>query len=180
MYALAAALLLTLPPDSEVVPEKPPPLLYLAVQAVAIEQEILDPRELRYVMTREEDFAADLKLLRRRHIDLHDAPPLHDYKMFPNRELINELLSFNRAYRSHLQDQSDLEVENWWEVRESIQEADRLYQVWDTARDACTDYYYVTVRRSALEKLRKSIGYEAYCSGCLPPHVPVWRFQSID
>ena len=73
-----------------------------------------------------------------------------------------------------------VELVHWWEFREAVQEADRLYQVWDNVRDARCDYYYVTVRRHALQKLREAIGPEAYYAGCLPPHVPVWRFQRID
>ena len=46
------------------------------IQAVAVQWEILDAREERYVLTRNEDFNSDLKLLRRRYADLADAPPV--------------------------------------------------------------------------------------------------------
>ena len=36
------------------------------------------------------------------------------------------------------------------------------------------------LRRGALKKLREAVGDEAYYSGHLPPHVPVWRFAQID
>jgi hypothetical protein len=99
---------------------------------------------------------------------------------FPDRGLINELLSFNRAYRQHLDSRQALDLTCWWELHEALQEADRLYQIWDTVRDARCDYYYVTVRRQALKKLREAVGPQAYYAGCLPPHVPVWRFARID
>jgi hypothetical protein len=150
------------------------------LQAVAVSWEVLDPRETRYVLARPEDFPADLKLLRRRYRELADAPPLHDCMRFPDRALINELLAFNRAYRQHLDNRQALEQTFWWELRESVQETERLYQIWDTVRDARCDYYYVTVRRQALKKLRETVGEDAYWSGCLPPHVPVWRFARID
>ena len=66
------------------------------------------------------------------------------------------------------------------ELREMLQEVDRLYNIWDTVRDARCDYYYVTVRRQALKKLRETVGDDAYYSGALPPHVPIWRFARID
>ena len=69
---------------------------------------------------------------------------------------------------------------HWWELREAIQETDRLYQVWDTIRDARCDYYYVTVRRQALKRLRETLGPDSYYSGNLPSHVPVWLFQHVD
>jgi hypothetical protein len=150
------------------------------LQALAISWEILDPREVRYVLMRSDDFGGDLKLLRRRQQELVDAPPLHDHMRFPDRALINDLLSFNRAYRQHLDNRQALELTYWWELREMLQEVDRLYTIWDTVRDARCDYYYVTVRRQALKKLKDMVGDHAYYSACLPPHVPIWRFARID
>jgi len=180
-YVLAVALL-TAPPDAL---EAPLPAEVCArvsptLQSLAIQWEILDPREVRYVLTRPEDFGSDLKLLRRRYQELAVAPPLCDCQRFPDRATISDLLAFNRAYRQHLDSRLSVELVRWWEVREAVQEADRLYQIWDTVRDARCDYYYVTVRRQALKRLRDTIGEEAYYSGHLPPHVPVWRFQRID
>jgi hypothetical protein len=180
-YLLAVALL-TAPPDAPD-PAVNPALydnLRPTLQNLAVEWEILDKREVRYVLTRPEDFASDLKLLRRRYHELVDAPPLSDCRRFPDRSTISDLLSFNRAYRQHLDNRQSVDLVRWWELREAIQETDRLYQVWDTVRDARCDYYYVTVRRQALKRLRESIGPEAYYSGCLPPHVPLWRFQRVD
>jgi len=180
-YALAVALLAT-PAESldltgvseRFVTVRP------TLQALAIQWEILDPREVRYVLMRSDDFSGDLKLLRRRFQELADAPPLHDQMRFPDRALINDLLSFNRAYRQHLDNRQSMELTYWWELREILQEVDRLYTIWDTIRDARCDYYYVTVRRQALKKVKEMLGDEAYYNGQLPPHVPVWRFARID
>src|SRR5262249_28332764 len=54
------------------------------LQSLAVQWEILDPRETRYVLIRFEDFPADLKLIRRRYEELADAPPLVDCKRFPD------------------------------------------------------------------------------------------------
>ena len=151
-----------------------------ALRELALDWEILDPREVRYVLTRGEDFPTDLKLLRRRYADLCDAPPLYDCMRFPDRSLVNDMLAFNRAYRQHLDNRQAMELSNAWELHEMLVEADRLYQIWDLVRDTRCDYYYVTVRRQALKKLKELIGDQAYYSGCLPPHVPVWRFDRID
>jgi hypothetical protein len=180
-YVLAVALL-TSGPETGNVPTAGEGLASIrpTLQVLAVSWEVLDPREMRYVLTRQEDFAADLKLLRRRQRELSDAPPLQDCTRFPDRAQINELLAFNRAYRQHLDNRQALEQAYWWELREAVQETERLYQVWDTVRDARCDYYYVTVRRQALKKLRETIGDNAYWTGSLPPHVPVWRFARID
>ncbi|HEV3202949.1 MAG TPA: hypothetical protein VGY77_01130 [Gemmataceae bacterium] len=151
-----------------------------SLQEAAIKNEILDPKEVRYILARPEDFFADVHLLQRRFRELADAPALHDGLRFPDRDLVNELLAFNRAYRQHLSVRQPVELAKWWEIRTAIQETDFLYQVWDTVRDARCDYYYVTVRRQALKKLRTMLGEDKYYQGQLPPHVPLWRFQEID
>jgi hypothetical protein len=179
-YVLAVALL-TAPPE----PNHKPDLEGLAtvrttVRAVALAWELLDPQECRYTLSRPEDFPGDLRLLVRRQHELADAPPLCDSLRLPHRALVNELLAFNRAYRQHLDSRQSLEVTSWWELHETLQEVDRLYQIWDLVRDARCDIYYVSVRRQALKKLREAIGPDAYYSGTLPPHVPTWRFVRID
>ena len=177
---LAAALLTT-----TVVPEPAKlqalyPSIRAPLQALALRWEILDPRELKYVLARPEDFPSDLSLLRRRYHDLAHAPAVADCARFPERSVVNDLLSFNRAYRQSVDVRQPVELLHWGELRLAIQETDRLYQIWDTVRDARCDYYYVTVRRQALKRLRELIGDEAYYNATLPPCVPLWRFQCID
>src|SRR5579862_5780084 len=180
-YVLAVALLAT-PVDAVDVPDSAQELATLrpTLQAVAIEWEILDPREVRYVLTRDEDFVSDMRLLRRRYTDLQDAPPVHDCVRFPDRNVVNDMLTFNRAYRQHLESKLSLETTFWWDMRETLQEADRLYQLWDLVRDSRCDYYYVTVRRQALKKVKEIVGDAAYYNGTMPPHVPLWRFARVD
>lgn len=180
-HVLAVALLTT-SPDAGVDPGAAAALATVrpTLQSLAVSWEVLDPRERRFVLTRDEDFGSDLTLLRRRYRDLADAPPVHDCMRFPTRALINDLLAFNRAYRQYLDNRQALDDAAYWQLHETLQEADRLYQVWDLVRDARCDYYYVTVRRQALKKLRDTVGYKDYYNGTLPPHVPVWRFARID
>src|SRR5204862_3037887 len=83
---LLAAVLLAAPADRDVAVG--PDLFGTvgpAVQQLALKWEILDPREVRYVLTRPEDFAADLKLLQRRYPELANAPPVNDCLRFPDR-----------------------------------------------------------------------------------------------
>lgn len=178
---LLAAALLAAPVDG---PTTVTPELFTrvgpAIQQLAIKAEVLDPREARYILTRAEDFAADLKLLRKRYHEYANAPPLHDCLRFPDRATACELIAFNRTYRQQMEARQALELVRWREFREAAQEADRLFYVWDAVRDARCDYYYVTVRRDALRKLRDTLGVDDYYAGKLPPHVPVWRFQRID
>ena len=180
-YVLAVALLGG-SPDAEVPPEAAAEFAVVrpTLQALAVSWEVLDPRETRYILKQAESYPSDLKLLRKRCRDLADAPPLHDCMRFPDRALINDLLAFNRAYRQHLDSRQSLDTTRAYELNEALREADRLFHVWDTVRDARCEFYYVTVRRQALKKLRDTVGPQAYYSATLPPHVPVWRFTPID
>jgi hypothetical protein len=180
-YALAVALL-TSPPDTQEPPSAFAPYATVrpTLQALALSWEVLDERECSYVLTRPEDLASDLKMVRRRHDDLADAPPLYDCLRFPDRNVASDLLAFNRAYRQHLSSRQELEVTRRWELHEAVEETDRLFTIWDYVRDSRCEVYYVNVRRQALKKLRDAVGMKAYYSGTLPPHVPVWRFARID
>ncbi len=151
-----------------------------ALHATALRLEILDPREVRYILARSDDFLSDMNLLRRRYEDLIDAPALIDSRRFPDAETVNQLLNFNRSYRQNLCFRQPVELARIGELREAVRETDELYHIWDTVRDTRSDYYYVTVRRQALKKLRDVLGPEAYHYGRLPPPVPLWRFEEID
>jgi hypothetical protein len=178
---LALALLLGPPGVVEVT--LPAPLyksLQPALQTVAVRLEILDERELRYLLAAPEDFSYDLHLLRQRRQGLSDAPLLEDCARFPEPPVIDDLIAFNRTYRAQLASYAASDPVHREEWAAAIEETDRLYQVWDTVRCARSDYYYIKDRRAALKRLRAFLGPEAYYGGYLPPSVPVWRFRRID
>jgi hypothetical protein len=180
-YALAAALLTT-PPDAITLsdPASVHKELAPAIRHLALAWEILDTRENRYVLSQPQDFAADLKLLQGRYRELRNAPCLEECNRFPARALVNDMMAFNRAYRNDLVTRLALDTIHEDELRAALAETDHLYRVWDAVRDARCDYYYITVRRQALAQLRDLIGAQAYYSGDLPPHVPLWRFPIFD
>lgn len=169
------------------VPESPVPTIsqddWPAVQEAicerAIEMQILDKRELQFLFTRAEEFRNDINILRRRQQDLRNAPRLEDCDRFPKRDDVNSMLNFNRGFRQQMEAKRIAEPHKADDYGNAIQEAERLHQVWDAVRDARCDFYYVTVRRQALAKLRTAAGEDAYHSGQLPPCVPTWRFQEV-
>ena len=177
-----AAMLLTVPPGTPAgCPDTAEwPGLRDAVHQVAVEWEILDPKETRYVLTKPEDFCTDLNMLRRRRIELADAPRVSDSKRFPDRTTVNELVRFNRCYDKHIKRRAVAESDRAAALEVVLDENERLYKIWDAVRDSRCDYYYVTVRRQALKKLRDLIGEEAYEAGELPPNVPTWRFVELN
>lgn len=180
-YALAVALL-TAPPE---VPDPPPtaedwPAIQQAMQSLSVEWEILDPREVHFVMARAEDWSNDMAMLRRRYQELKDAPKICDALRFPDRNTVHELLAFNRAYRRNLDARQALEQDRCHTLRTALKETDYLYQVWDSVADARCEYYYIAVRRQALKRLRQMVGPEAYNTADLPPYVPLWRFQVMN
>ena len=64
-------------------------VLRLPLQGLALQWEILDSREVRYILARPEDFVSDLNLLRRRYRDLAAAPAVQDCFRFPERATVN-------------------------------------------------------------------------------------------
>ena len=62
------------------------------VQMIALNLEILDPRENQYVLLRSADFSSDVKLLNKRFKELSDAPLVYDSMRFPDRLVIQEML----------------------------------------------------------------------------------------
>jgi hypothetical protein len=175
---LAAALLAAPAGTPEPVPTADRwPQVQAAIHQTAVEWELLDPREVRYVLSRVEDYECDLTLLRRRHAELADAPKVVDAGRFPDRATVNEMVNFNRAFRKTLERRMAWETDRTHQFAAALAETDRLYRVWDTVRDARCDFYYITVRRQALKKLKELIGSEAYVVCDLPPHVPEWAFS---
>ena len=181
LYLLAAALLSAPPGVAEIT--LPAPVfrhVQPALQAVAVRWEILDARELQYVLRDPEALPWDLHLLHQRHRDLAGAPPVYDGARFPDPSTIAELIAVNRSYRAHLESWRAADPGHREELGTAIEETDRLYRTWDAIREARSDYRYVKDRREALKRLRDLLGPEAYYTGSLPPSVPVWRFRTIE
>jgi hypothetical protein len=175
---ILAAALLTAPVNT---PEQTPaeenwPAVRDALHKTAVDWEIMDPRETRYVLAAREDFEPDLNLLRKRYGELADAPKLADARRLPDRRTVNELIRFNRAYRKTLEERMVWEADRCDLFCAAMQETDRMYRQWDAVRDAQCDFYYVTVRRAALKRLRDAIGADAFATGHMPHYVPEWRF----
>jgi hypothetical protein len=173
-----AALLLTAPVDnaSDLAEAAFCDWLSPALVQVARDAEILDPREDRFLTGQSRDAIGDLRELQQRAESLAQAPPLAECQCFPERKLINDLLAFNRAYRSDLLARLAVDPLHVEELRVALAETEQLYLVWNALRDAQCEYYYVTVRRQALQQVREQIGMRAFYSGELPPHVPYWHF----
>lgn len=152
------------------------PLVQFSVQKLATDWQILDGREKHYILAKREEFNIDINLLRRRYQDLRDAPSIEEANRLPDRKTASEMIKFNRTFRQYLVDRQILERDRDAFYQIVLFETDKLYRVWDCVRDAQCDFYYITVRRQALQKLRCLLGEQAYLYGELPPNVPIWRF----
>lgn len=175
-----AAFLLTTPPGTyEPVPHDDRwPAIRDGLQKLAVDWEILDPREAGYVLSKKDEFNNDVNMLRRRLVEFSDAPRLFDQARLPDRQTANDLIRLNREFRKKIDDQRVLELDRSDELNVAVRETDQLYQVWDSVRDARCEFYYVTVRRQALKRVREMIGDPAYLAGEMPPALPTWRIAS--
>jgi hypothetical protein len=173
-----AAVLITASPDTGTATELHAwhgPLA-AAIVSVAVDAEILDVRETTYLLAVAPDFARDVKMLQTRFRELLGAPLSEECDRFASRAIVADFVAFNRSYRQDLVTRLALDPVHAAELREAIGETDDLHRIWDTLRDARCQYYYVTVRRQALQMLRDMLGLEAFYRGTMPPHVPVWHF----
>jgi len=178
---ILAAMLLSAPvgtPESPVPPDQWPELRQ-SLRAVAIQWEILDERETGRVLSWMSEYQADLDLLRGRRLDLADAPHLADAARLPDGRDLTEAARFNRAYRQHLDARRLWEADRADAIAGAIAETDRLYLVWDAARDARNESGYVTARREALKRLKDALGPAAYARGDMPHCVPSRLFVDL-
>jgi hypothetical protein len=175
---LLAAALLTASPDGQL----PAEALTWAeacrteLLVLCLDAELVDPRERTNFFVHAQDSTSDLKALQSRFRDFAFAPMAAECQRFPDRRAIGDFLAFNRGYRNDLLARLAVDTVHSETLRQAVAETDQLHHLWNTAREASCDYYYVTVRREALQLLRDLIGYEAFYRGEMPPYVPVWRF----
>lgn len=142
--------------------------------------EIMDARERPYLLSQDADCSHDIRLLRRRHLELISAPCLGVSDLMPDSETVMRNLAFNRQFRQELEKRHRVDLAHSHVLEAVMRETDDLYRVWDLAHDALCTSYYIVYRRQALRNLRDILGEQAIQSGRLPPHIPIWRFQSID
>lgn len=150
-------------------------------QVYFVATQIMDRREVRFVLTKPQDFFSDWAMMQRRADNLKNCPYLEDCDRFPDRLIINDLMVMNRLYNSHLEECISL-----YPTSKSLEMAkddnSYLYKVWDAARDAKCEYYYVHIRRQALRKLKillDEIDPTWYDMGRMPPHIPYWFFTEV-
>jgi hypothetical protein len=170
-HVLAVALIVA-PGDPGPVPE----LAHVgpALRHVALDWQLLDPRESKALLVRPDAFAADLAWLRKRHASLEHAPYAGEADRLPMARTISEGMALNRArweqWRRRLETEPP-EPESL-KLEGAVNEADRLYRLWDLMRDARRESYLVTERRKALASLRLAIGWAAFHRGDWPPPAP--------
>ena len=130
---LFAAMLLSAPMGTPELPPTPErwPVVRDALHQTAVDWEILDARERRYVLTKREDFQDDLDFLRKRRSELAEAPRVIDAERLPDRVTINDCIRFNRSFRKNMELRIAWEADRAGFIREVIDENERLYKIWD-------------------------------------------------
>ncbi len=176
-YALA---LLLAPPDT---PESTPTntewtTLQPALHRQALALQLLDRRENTLVALRE--FETDLNLIRWRYELLKDAPLIAECDYLPCKLTTTNHLTLNIAYRHWLEARQFCELDRLGHFKIALTQTEILYQVWSAIQDAQSEYNYITIRRTALLRLRQLLGIEAYHLHEFPPCVPIWYFSEIQ
>jgi hypothetical protein len=143
------------------------------VQQRAIKAEVMDNREVGVLFHINSERVLDTIVIAERIRSLDGAPCVSEGEWLPSREVLNDLLRFNRQYRASLDARWSVDLIHREDVQEMIDETDKLYRVLDAARDYRGEYYYVTGRRESLKKLKELLGDEMWYGHELPPCVPL-------
>lgn len=136
------------------------------VRALVLDWELVDDRELRYMLVRPEDYQHDIDVIRGRWRVLRDVPRLDTVWRLPERGAVQDGLTLNRAFKRYLEAKLVMYPDGLDDIQEAIRETEALYTIWDSMRDARSEFMYVSTRRVALSRVPEII----------PPCVPIWRF----
>lgn len=169
------AVLLLLSPTTPPVSSRAPEPLWAALKRVAQATEVVGPHE-RWAT----DFRSELAYCRRHYRELDEAPPLQDCLRLPSAEMAVGYCRLNWSYQEGLKARRWVNRHRWDELSEALEEAQKLYQVWELVRESLSPDRSWACRRRALLRLRESLGPAAYYAGDLPPCLPHWRFAEID
>lgn len=149
------------------------PEMSVALAHKAVELEILDPRETNHIFKTHNDFQVDLDIVRRRFHKFNGQPMLADVNRFPDKDIINRYMQFNREFRNYLSERLRFEPDRADLLERAIAECDQYYKLWDQIRDTKATWQYVSYRRDALLCLKNKLG-ENFD---LPPYVPEWALN---
>ena len=179
LQVAVAVVWLTTPPDFFAVTEVNQWYRPLAepLRVLALQWEVLDPRESGHLLAPPRNSRTTCRTLQERFDDLRSAPPLNEALRFPGRDLVSDMMAFNRAYHENLSKRLEMDRIHAEELRSALLETDQLHRVWNTVHEINCPYYYITYRRQALRQLRELIGEQAFYTGTLPPHVPICAFR---
>lgn len=131
---------------------------------------------------------------------------INDIHRFPNEEQVAEMRCINRCYRQRLEAQRSV-LHDWqdeyWDVMNSIEEANALDQTWWCLQEAiaahkrCTTGTWLATEDCPeeltriidpdeyrcclmyLNDIRSAVGGEYYAAGQMPPILPHWRFREL-
>jgi hypothetical protein len=151
------------------------------IQEFAVQEEFLDKKEMTYVLASKEDVENDMGLLISRFNELKGCPKTSEIPpeiYFLEVKEVSDLLAHNRSFKYFLEQKRGLLIGHAESelIDLVIKENDKCYEFWDAVKDVHSNYYYVTVRRRALKKVKDIMKENG---GEILPIMPHWRFMDI-
>lgn len=150
--------------------------LQSAIHRVAIDWEIMDPREKKFIVTSAAGLENDIDVLRRRYVLLDGAPMSVDASRFPATHIIQRHIEENRNLKSVIENRIHLDSDRASGFRLALIELDEIHHAWCTLQYAKSAWNYTHIRRAELKRLLGVLGREDYASAKMPPATPEWRF----
>lgn len=175
---VAYALLTSPPQDPGYVPNL---LTGVCVANVAVQLQVLDPKEVPYTFNQAGNTDTDLRMLQERWQKLRYAPRLEAAECLPDRAYVREQMSLNSIYQQQLRVRSGMLSEDLQaEIRPVIEDLERRWLLYDKISDATCPYYYISTRREALLSIVEMVGPADFYSRNFPPALPLNFFEEID
>lgn len=152
--------------------------VHIELQEEAVALELLEPRQLQWILESRYSRIFDLDHVRRLNEELKGAPSVGDALRFPEPQTASSYLQFNRDFWFYMEKHKYGSTD---EGKQIIAYLDKVHKIWSLVQSAVLDgTIFIAGRRRALKDLRDVIGDEAYYSTQLPPHVPYWYFERLD
>jgi hypothetical protein len=110
-------------------------------------------------------------------------PPVQDLIRFPRSELVELLEKFHKAHLESMKRRWLWDVGQRPIIAAISDQAESLWQPWDTLRDAQWASHYINgegTTRKHLMSLRKQLGEDAYNKGEMPPYCAWWLFHGVE
>lgn len=144
-----------------------------ALRQVAIDLEILEPRDAQWYFNNTNDFVLDVGIIRDKWFKIKDAPLMWEAQRFRgyNFDASIDFINATQTRFDKLRTLRLIDTNDYARVTDDLQYRLLMYH---NARDATHTYYNISNRRESLLWLKNELTPEQWSRGELLPLLPEW------